>query len=147
MDIKKLKQLIKLAKEEKVVKLKFEDEHFKYAVTLAQEQAVGSWPSVPERPQRISKEVPASASKVLEGSHLFEVKSPFVGTFYRSPTPGDPPFVNVGDKVGPGQPLCILEAMKIMNEIDAEVSGEVIEICVEDESLVEYDQVLFKIRK
>ena len=75
-----------------------------------------------------------------------DLLSPMPGTFYGSPTPDDPPFVSIGDSVKKGQTLCIIEAMKIMNEIESDISGEIVEICVENESLVEYGQTLFKIR-
>lgn len=74
-----------------------------------------------------------------------EVKSPIVGTFYRSPGPEDPAYVKIGDKVEPGQTLCIIEAMKIMNEIEAEVSGIIKDILAEDAQAVEYNQTLFLI--
>ena len=143
MDIKKLKQLIKLAKEENVVRLEFEDQEFKYGVTLAPEHSWGGQVPAP----REGRSSPPLSSRSSVDHDIFEVKSPFVGTFYGASSPDSPPFVKMGDKVEQGQTLCILEAMKIMNEIDAGVSGEIVEICVENESLVEYNQVLFKIRK
>ena len=145
MEIKKLKQLIKLAKEENVVKLEFEDQDFKYAVTLGhvERPVVGDTIVAADLP----KEEIKAEKKIEVPSGIVEVRSPFVGTFYDSPAPRGPSFVKVGDKVVKGQTLCILEAMKIMNEIDAEASGRIHEICVENESLVEYDQILFKIRK
>jgi acetyl-CoA carboxylase biotin carboxyl carrier protein len=78
------------------------------------------------------------------GLHL--VRSPVVGTFYRAPAPGEEPYVEVGDYVGAGQTLCIVEAMKLMNEILADASGEVVEVLVENSKGVEYDQPLFRIR-
>jgi len=87
---------------------------------------------------------PSKATASDAGLHV--IKSPFVGTFYDCPSPGKPIYVKVGDKVKAGQPLCVLEAMKIMNEIDADVAGEILEICVETESLVEFGQPLFKIK-
>jgi len=78
------------------------------------------------------------------GLHL--MRSPVVGTFYRAPTPGGKPYAEIGDHVGAGQPLCIVEAMKLMNEIPADVSGEVVEILAENAKGVEYDQPLFRIR-
>jgi acetyl-CoA carboxylase biotin carboxyl carrier protein len=75
-----------------------------------------------------------------------EIKSPMVGTFYRAPAPGEPNFVNVGDKISSGQAVCILEAMKLMNELEAEVSGEVIEILVENGQPVEFDQPLMRVK-
>jgi acetyl-CoA carboxylase biotin carboxyl carrier protein len=74
------------------------------------------------------------------------VRSPVVGTFYRAPAPGEEYYVEVGDRVGIGQTLCIVEAMKLMNEILADVSGEVVEVLVENSKGVEYDQPLFRIR-
>ena len=73
------------------------------------------------------------------------VKSPMIGTFYLTPSPGNPPFVNVGDKVKKGQPLCVIEAMKLFNEIESEVAGEIIKILIDDASPVEYDASLFLI--
>ena len=78
-------------------------------------------------------------------SDLAEVHSPMVGTFYRSPAPDAPPYVEPGDRVEKGQTVCILEAMKLMNELEAEVSGTVREICVENAEPVEFGQVLFRI--
>ncbi len=74
------------------------------------------------------------------------VKSPMVGTFYKSSSPDKPPFVKVGDKVHKGQVLCIIEAMKLMNEIESEFDGEIVEICVKNEDIVEYGMPLFKIK-
>jgi len=76
---------------------------------------------------------------------LLEVKSPMVGTFYRSPEPGAEPYVKAGSRVSPGQTLCIIEAMKIMNELEAEVSGTIREVLVEDAQPVEFGQVLFRV--
>ncbi|HKK52296.1 MAG TPA: acetyl-CoA carboxylase biotin carboxyl carrier protein [Myxococcota bacterium] len=78
-------------------------------------------------------------------SHLIEVTSPMVGTFYRAPAPDAPPYVEVGDTIGEGATLCIIEAMKLMNELEAELSGSIAEICVENAEPVEYGQVLFRI--
>ena len=75
-----------------------------------------------------------------------EVKSPMVGVFYASPKPGDPPFVNPGDTVNEGDVLCIIEAMKIMNEIKAERSGRIVDVCCKDAELVEFGQTIFKIK-
>jgi len=78
-------------------------------------------------------------------SNLVEIKSPMVGTFYRSPAPEAPSYVEVGTRVGKGQTLCILEAMKLMNELESDVAGVVREICVDNGEPVEYGQVLFRI--
>ncbi len=81
-----------------------------------------------------------------EDPGLTYVRSPMVGTFYRAPEPGAPPFVNEGDRIKPGQVLCIIEAMKLMNEIEAECAGEVVEIFVENAQPVQYGDKLFSIR-
>jgi acetyl-CoA carboxylase biotin carboxyl carrier protein len=77
---------------------------------------------------------------------LHDVTSPMVGTFYRASAPGTPPFVDVGDRITRGDVLCIIEAMKLMNELEAEVEGEVREVCANDGEPVEYGQVLFRVR-
>jgi len=92
---------------------------------------------------------PAAATTVAEAvkpvSTLLEVKSPMVGTFYAKPEPGANPYVSVGTRVTKGQILCIIEAMKIMNEIECDVSGMVVDVAVTDSSAVEYGQVLFRV--
>ena len=87
----------------------------------------------------------APAAVAAPVSTLKEIQSPMVGTFYAAPEPGAEPYVRVGQRVVPGQTVCIVEAMKIMNEIEAEVSGVVREVCVEDAQPVEYGQVLFRV--
>lgn len=77
------------------------------------------------------------------GRNTIEIKSPMIGTFYRSSTPDTPPFVSVGDKITKGQTVCIIEAMKLFNEIESEVSGTIVKIPIENATPVEYDQVLF----
>jgi acetyl-CoA carboxylase biotin carboxyl carrier protein len=90
---------------------------------------------------------PAAAAAPVEApkSNLIEVKSPMVGTYYAQPEPGAKPYVAVGTRVSKGQVLCIIEAMKIMNEIECEVSGTIAEVNVQDASSVEYGQVLFRV--
>ena len=92
-----------------------------------------------------SAEVSATDEETPVGPALLEVPSPMVGTFYRAPAPDAPPYVEVGDRVSEGQTVCILEAMKLMNELECEVSGTIREICVENADPVEYGQVLFRI--
>jgi acetyl-CoA carboxylase biotin carboxyl carrier protein len=91
-----------------------------------------------------SATVPMAVPSPLE-QKLVEIPSPMVGTFYRAPAPGEPPFVEVGDRVRSGQTVCIIEAMKLMNEIEAEVSGQVIEILVHNGEPVEYGQPLMRV--
>ena len=87
-----------------------------------------------------------AAAAVDELAGLQIVKSPIVGTYYEAPSPGAPPFIKVGDRVGVGQALCIVEAMKLMNEIESDVSGEVVKVLVKNGQPVEYGQGLFAIR-
>lgn len=88
----------------------------------------------------------AAGGNDAETGDATEVKAPMVGVFYSSPRPGDPPFVKAGDSVEKGDVLCIIEAMKIMNEIKAEKSGRIVEVCCKDAELVEYGQTIFKIK-
>ena len=88
-------------------------------------------------------EKPAPAKEKETASNLVEVKSPMIGTFYRSPSPDKPSFVNVGDEIKKGDVLCIIEAMKLFNEIESEVSGKIVKVLVDDASPVEYEQPLF----
>ncbi|QSE96992.1 acetyl-CoA carboxylase biotin carboxyl carrier protein [Fulvivirga lutea] len=99
-------------------------------------------PSAAPAPAAASAPAPASAPASSEGNYV-EVKSPMIGTFYRSSNPDSPAFVNVGDKVEKGQTLCIVEAMKLFNEIESDVSGTIVKVVAENASPVEYDQVLF----
>ena len=91
---------------------------------------------------------PTNPPPTVPGSRadLVEVTAPMVGTFYRSPAPGEPSFVDIGSRIGVGQTVCILEAMKLMNELESEVSGEIIEILVENGTPVEFGQVLMRVK-
>ncbi len=89
---------------------------------------------------------PAAQNVIAQDAGLLEIKSPMVGTFYKAPGPDSPPYVKVGDSVGPDTVVCIVEAMKVMNEIKAELSGTIEKVMVENGQAVEYGQVLFKVR-
>lgn len=150
MDIKSLKEIVKIARDHGVAELKVEAKDFKVEVNFVTGVAT---PTAMPMMQNFAPQAPApvvtppaavKAEKSDAGLHI--IKSPFVGTYYNSPSPGKPIYVKVGDKVSTGQTLCILEAMKIMNEIDADVAGEIVEVCCSNESLVEFGQPLFKIR-
>jgi len=106
------------------------------AAPLAEAPVSAEAPAPPPPPP------PAAASR----SDLQPITAPMVGTFYRSPAPGEPPFVDLGTRIRSGQPVCILEAMKLMNELESEVAGEVVEILVESGTPVEFGQVLMRIR-
>ena len=102
-------------------------------------------PSLPPGPA-VAETALEPAEVVPEANGLHAVRSPLVGTFYRAPAPGEEAYVEVGDTVKAGQVLCIVEAMKMMNEIVADVSGEVVEVLAENSGGVEYDQPLFRLR-
>lgn len=155
LSIESLSEIVKVAKDQGVAELKVEAKDFKVSVNFATAPAhvhhvapVMHAAPVAQMAAPVAAHpaaAPAKAAASDAGLHI--IKSPFVGTFYSSSGPGKPVYVKVGDKVKSGQALCVLEAMKIMNEIDSDVNGEIVEICVDNESLVEYGQPLFKIRK
>lgn len=92
-----------------------------------------------------TEEESAAAEIAARTSDLEEITSPMVGTFYRAPAPDAPSYVEVGDRIASGDTLCIIEAMKLMNELDAEISGTIAEVCVENAQPVEFGQVLFRV--
>lgn len=98
--------------------------------------------AAPPAPQPVTSPA-AKPSPEPAGKKTAEIKSPMIGTFYRSSSPDTPPFVSVGDKVSKGQTVCIIEAMKLFNEIESEISGTVVKVMVENATPVEYDQALF----
>jgi acetyl-CoA carboxylase biotin carboxyl carrier protein len=111
-------------------------------VTAAPPTAAGA-PAAPAAPPAApGSATPSSPASTVQ---LFEIKSPMVGTFFAAPDPGAPPYVKVGSRLAPGQTVCIIEAMKIMNEIESEVTGVIREVCVENAQPVEFGQVLFRV--
>jgi acetyl-CoA carboxylase biotin carboxyl carrier protein len=147
MDLKKVKELIDLMKETGVAEIEVEEKGVRFRVRRGEAVSSFSPSSVlqgaPSRPD--VQETVESPASVPEEQKYSVVRSPIVGTFYRSASPDSQPYVEVGDHIKKGQVLCIVEAMKLMNEIEAETEGSVAEICVEDGSPVEYGQTLFKI--
>ena len=140
MEIKKIKELIKLAKSEGIADLKYKSGEEEVSFKFSHNFELTHAPSV------AFKHAEPAHNQEEAKSNLLEVKSPFVGTFYASPSPESSSYVQKGDRVRKGQVLCIVEAMKIMNEIESDFSGEIVEICVENENYVEYGQVLFRIK-
>jgi acetyl-CoA carboxylase biotin carboxyl carrier protein len=115
------------------------------SVPIAPPAAAAAPPSV-QTPAAVTSPPAAAAPPVAVEEELHHVKSPIVGTFYESPAPGSLPFVKIGDQVAAGQVLCIIEAMKLMNEIESDASGEVVKAMVNNGQPVEYGQALFAIR-
>tara|TARA_B100001996_G_scaffold181071_1_gene138257 strand:- start:1769 stop:2242 length:474 start_codon:yes stop_codon:yes gene_type:complete len=106
-------------------------------IVVPQQQVIPSAPSIPQ----VVDSTPESLSE--EDSNLITIKSPIIGTFYRKPSPDKPSFVEVGDVISEGSVLCVIEAMKLFNDIESEVSGKIVKILVDDTSPVEFDQPLF----
>lgn len=142
MDLNKVRDFIKLAKDENVASLKYEEDDVKLSVSFT----TGGAPVVQPQVVHTAPAIIETSSETASSHGYHEITSPFVGTFYSSPAPGKDVYVKVGDKVSSGSTLCILEAMKIMNEIESDVNGEIVEVCVDNESLVEFGQVLFRIK-
>jgi len=154
MDFKQIQELIKLINNSNIgevsveqkdfkVTIKQKEEHITQVVAPMQQQAPvqQQFPPQPNPQQTVSSQAPEKAPDTP--STAITIKSPMIGTFYRRPSPDKPNFVEVGDEVRTGEVVCIIEAMKLFNEIESEVSGKVVKILVEDSSPVEYDQPLF----
>jgi len=155
MDIKQIQELVKLINKTNIGEITIEEEGIK--VTIKQKKdpvqhivanAGGFSPATAmaaPAPVAAAPVAPAAPAAVPapKADNLVTIKSPMIGTFYRQSGPGKPIFVNVGDEVAPGKVVCIIEAMKLFNEIESEVSGKIVKVLVEDASPVEYDQPLF----
>jgi len=154
VDIKEIRTLIDLMKKNGVAVFKMEREGFK--ITLKTAGAVGPAQYVTNQPvfsvsessalPTIAAEDPASTSAPAVASGGIEIKSPMVGTFYSASSPDSPSFLSVGQQVTPDTVVCIIEAMKVMNEVKAEVSGIVTEICAENGKPVQFGQPLFRLK-
>ncbi len=157
MNFQEIKQLIKVVEKSNIGEIEIEENGLRirisknssYTPTKATTSPVPVQQSVlvPETRPTISEEKPSAKPEISVGDNVVEVRSPMVGTFYRAPAPDADPYVEVGDMVKVGQTLCIIEAMKLMNEIQSEVDGKIVKILVENAQPVEYDQVLFLIEK
>jgi len=147
MKLEQIESLMKMMSENGVGELALDVEG-KYAIELRMQGAVVAAPAIVAAPAAAPVAAPvatASAAAEAPASNFDEIKSPMVGTFYAAPKPGVPNFVKVGDKVSAGQTLCIIEAMKLMNEIESDVAGTVREILVENAGPVQFGQVLFRV--
>ncbi|WP_170144760.1 acetyl-CoA carboxylase biotin carboxyl carrier protein [Hydrogenivirga caldilitoris] len=148
MDRDFIRELIELVKNSNIRTLKIENQEGKIVIETHRGEDVQ--PKVEKKPRltdeyRHQELLPPSEDISEEEKKYHVIKSPLVGTFYRSPAPGAPPFIEVGDIVSPGQVLCIIEALKVMNEIESDVRGRVEKILVENGETVEYGQPLFLI--
>lgn len=148
MNLEKIREFVNLAKKEGVGQLAYENGTEKIFVSLVTSGTPGSHTLIMPRSEDLVAKTKESVNEkpaLAEGMH--EITSPFVGTFYAAPAPSEPPYVKAGDKLSSGKALCIVEAMKIMNEIESDVTGEVVRVLVENEDLVEFGQPLFLVRK
>lgn len=149
MDLKEIRTLIDLMKKNGLSVFKMEREGFK--ITLKTGSAGGT-PQIiavsPAHTPAVSSPQPANVANepAAEGSHHKEIKSPMVGTFYAAPSPEGAPYVTVGQEITPDTVVCIIEAMKVMNEIKAEVSGVIAEVCAENGKPVQFGQALFRVK-
>ena len=152
MKAKEIRELIDFISSTGLEEVNIETEEFKIKVKRSHEAVAVAAPAVmaaapaPAPVASAPASAPAPAAPKAEApatGKLLEIKSPMIGTFYRSPNPDSPSFVNVGDKVKAGDAVCIVEAMKLFNEIESEISGTIVEILVDNASPVEYDQPLF----
>lgn len=158
MDFKQIQELIKMINKSNIGELTIEQKDFRVTIKQKEEQVTQviaspvQQPAVYAAPPQQAIAPPPSAggpsgdkAKPAEtpAANLITIKSPMIGTFYRRPTPDKPNFVEVGDEVSTGKVVCIIEAMKLFNEIESEVSGKIVKILADDASPVEYDQPLF----
>ena len=153
MDIKQIQELVKLINKTSIGEISIEEDGTKITIkqkrepsqkiyTQAQASNYSNAPTAPPATTPVSSP-PAVAAEPPKVDNLITIKSPMIGTFYRQAGPEKPIFINVGDEVTPGKVVCIIEAMKLFNEIESEVKGTIVKILVEDASPVEYDQPLF----
>lgn len=162
MDFNQIQELIRMVSKHKLSEFSLKQGDFKLIIRNQGTVAEGVAPVVVASPQPVmtmpvaapvaaapapapKADTPAPAPVVSDDSKLLTIKSPMVGTFYRSGGPDKPPFVKIGDNVDLGTKVCIIEAMKLFNEIESEVKGKIVKILVEDASPVEYEQPLFMV--
>lgn len=158
MDLKQIHELIKIVNKSNIGEISIEDKDGKVTIKQKEEPAITvaapapqvyNVPAAPSNvgaiPTAVNSAAPAltTTTPVAPAANTITIKSPMIGTFYRKSSPDKPPFAEIGTEVSPGKVVCIIEAMKLFNEIESEVSGKIVKILVEDASPVEYDQPLF----
>ncbi len=158
MDFKQIQDLIKMVNKSNIGELTVEQKDIKVTIKQKEEKVthvvsapVQAAPAYPNLPQHIPSHTsieqtpakPGTSGEAAVPSNIITIKSPMIGTFYRRSAPDKPDFVTVGTEINPGKVVCIIEAMKLFNEIESEVKGKIIKVLVEDASPVEYDQPLF----
>ncbi len=155
MDLSYVKKLIKLVSDSDVDEVEIEEEGKKIRVVKSKPAQVQPMTYAIQQPMQMPApsaapppvSVPLPSPTQAAPSNLHEIRSPIVGTFYKSPAPDAAPFVEVGASIQPGTVLCIVEAMKLMNEIESDINGKIAKVMVDNGQPVEYDQVLFLVEK
>lgn len=157
MDLKQIHELIKIINKSNIGEISIEDKDGKVTIKQKEEQVI-TMAAPPQQVYNVAAPVTPSPSaapaapatpaapKPTDDSKLLTIKSPMIGTFYRKSAPGKPNFVEVGSEVEVGSVVCIIEAMKLFNEIESEVKGTIVKVLVEDSTPVEYDQPLFLVQ-
>ena len=155
MDIKQVQELVKIINKTNIAEISIEEEGLKITIKQKEDAAQVIAAPIQQYVQQPVAAAPAtapstspapaavSAAPKEDNANLVTIKSPMIGTFYRSPAPDKPSFVNEGDQINAGKVVCIIEAMKLFNEVESEIKGKIVKILVEDASPVEYDQPLF----
>ncbi len=154
MDIKQIQELVKLINKTSIGEITIEEDGTKITIKQKKDPSQKIYTqqqSYSPQPQQTNTQAPsinqppsvAAPAPAPKADNLITIKSPMIGTFYRQAGPGKPIFINIGDEVSPGKVVCIIEAMKLFNEIESEVKGKIVKVLVEDASPVEYDQPLF----
>lgn len=154
MDFKQIQELIKMVNKSNIGEVSIEEKGFKLTIKQ-KEEAQQMFTALPPQQYLPQAAPPIQQQQITGGGseksksaetvpdNLITIKSPMIGTFYRSPSPGKPVFVEVGDEIVPGKVVCIIEAMKLFNEIESEIKGRIVKVLADDASPVEYDQPLF----
>ena len=151
MEIKDIQNLIKFVAKSGASEVKLEMEDIKITIKTGHDdkgettyiQQMPAMAAAPQQAAPVAAAAPVASVVVEEETKFITVKSPIIGTFYRKPSPDKPMFVEVGTQIGEGDVLCVIEAMKLFNEIESEISGKIVKILVDDASPVEFDQPLF----
>ena len=155
MDINLLKRLIKVVEQSDITEFSVQEGDLKIKISKNSKQSISTVITQPSNPSVVQASEPtvalvpneATTPEVEANTNYHEVRSPIVGTFYRSPAPDADAYIQTGDNVSAGSVLCIIEAMKLMNEIESDTDGKIIKILVENATAVEYNQPLFLIEK
>jgi len=154
MDLKQIQDLVKMVNKSNISELSIEEKDIKITIKQKEDKFVTAAPVQVQHVQHLPQSAapapvpaapPAAEAAPKAASNLITIKSPMIGTFYRRPGPDKPNFVEEGDEVKSGKVVCIIEAMKLFNEIESEVNGKIVKILVEDSTPVEFDQPLFMV--